>query len=41
MRSEFSTYRWLFEPMLSPTGSEIVEVDYRASVYGAYTCVKV
>ena len=40
IRTEFSTYRWLFEPMLAATGFEIVSVDYERRLYGAYTCVK-
>ena len=37
---EFSTYRWLFEPMLAAAGFEIVDVKYQARVFGEYTCVK-
>lgn len=40
IRAEFSTYRWLFEPMLTAVGLEIVQSDFRGSIYGAYTCVK-
>jgi ubiquinone/menaquinone biosynthesis C-methylase UbiE len=40
IRTEFSTYRWLFEPMLAAAGFEIVSVDYERRLYGAYTCVK-
>lgn len=40
VRSEFSTFRWLFEPMLAAAGFEIVEVHYRRAVYGTYTCIK-
>ena len=38
VRLEFSTYRWLFEPMLERTGFEILAVDYVRRAYGAYTC---
>lgn len=38
VRSEFSTFTWLLEPMLERAGFEIVEQEVRASVYGAYTC---
>jgi hypothetical protein len=38
VRIEFSTYRWLFEPMLERCGFEIIACDYRRSAYGAYTC---
>ncbi len=38
VRLEFSTYRWLFEPMLERAGFEILEVDYVRRAYGAYTC---
>jgi SAM-dependent methyltransferase len=40
IRTEFSTYRWLFEPMLAMAGFEIVSVNYVRSLYGAYTCVR-
>ncbi|WP_214409897.1 class I SAM-dependent methyltransferase [Sphaerisporangium fuscum] len=40
LRTEYSTFRWLLEPMLSATGFEIIDVEYQARVYGAYTCVK-
>jgi SAM-dependent methyltransferase len=40
IRTEFSTYRWLLEPMLAATGFEIVTADYDGRLYGAYTCVK-
>jgi ubiquinone/menaquinone biosynthesis C-methylase UbiE len=40
IRTEHSTFRWLFEPMLGAAGFEIVTVDFARSVYGAYTCVK-
>jgi ubiquinone/menaquinone biosynthesis C-methylase UbiE len=37
-RNEFSTYRWLFEPMLDRAGFTVVDVEFGRSVYGAYTC---
>ncbi|HEX5417104.1 MAG TPA: class I SAM-dependent methyltransferase [Chloroflexota bacterium] len=40
IRTEHSTYRWLFEPMLVAAGFKVLSVEYRGSVYGAYTCVK-
>lgn len=40
IRSEFSTFRWLLEPMLAATGFDIVTSEFHDSVYGAYTCVK-
>ncbi len=40
LRTEYSTFRWLLEPMLEAAGFEIVESAYRDSIYGAYTCVK-
>jgi SAM-dependent methyltransferase len=40
IRTEFSTYRWLFEPMLAAAGFEIVSVEYYQRVFGGYTCVK-
>lgn len=38
LRSEFSTFTWLLEPMLERTGFEIVEREVRASIYATYTC---
>ncbi|MEV0399793.1 class I SAM-dependent methyltransferase [Actinoallomurus sp. NPDC050550] len=40
IRTEHSTFRWLLEPMLTRAGFEIVGVEFRGSLYGAYTCVK-
>jgi SAM-dependent methyltransferase len=40
IRTEFSTFRWLFEPMLAEAGFEIVTADFEGSLYGAYTCIK-
>jgi ubiquinone/menaquinone biosynthesis C-methylase UbiE len=40
IRTEFSTFRWLLEPMLAAAGFEIVEVSFERRLYGAYTCVK-
>ena len=41
IRTEFSTYRWLLEPMLATAGFEIVTADFARKLYGAYTCLKV
>lgn len=40
VRTEFSTYRWLLEPLLTSSGFEIAEVAYRGAMFGAYTCVR-
>jgi ubiquinone/menaquinone biosynthesis C-methylase UbiE len=40
IRTEFSTFRWLLEPMLAATGFEIVSAKFDGRLYGAYTCVK-
>jgi SAM-dependent methyltransferase len=40
IRTEHSTFRWLFEPMLAAAGFEIITAEYHGPVYGAYTCVK-
>ena len=40
IRTEFSTYRWLLEPMLAAVGFEILTADFDGKLYGAYTCVK-
>ncbi len=39
LQSEYSTFRWLLEPMLRAAGLEIVEVDFRRSIYGSYICI--
>jgi ubiquinone/menaquinone biosynthesis C-methylase UbiE len=38
IRTEHSTFRWLFEPMMVAAGFEIVDVEYRSRLYGSYTC---
>jgi SAM-dependent methyltransferase len=40
IRSEYSTFRWLLEPMLTAAGFEIVDVEFDRSTYGRYTCVR-
>jgi ubiquinone/menaquinone biosynthesis C-methylase UbiE len=40
IRAEFSTFRWLLEPMLAQAGFEIVAAEFEGRLYGAYTCVK-
>jgi ubiquinone/menaquinone biosynthesis C-methylase UbiE len=40
IRTEFSTFRWLLEPMLDATGFEIVSADFDGRLYGVYTCIK-
>jgi len=40
IRTEFSTFRWLLEPMLAAVGFDIVSVSFDRHLYGAYTCVK-
>jgi SAM-dependent methyltransferase len=40
IRTEYSTFRWLLEPMLSAADFEIETAAFAGSVYGAYTCVK-
>lgn len=40
VRTEYSTYSWLLEPMLARAGFEIHDSEYRLSVFAAYTCVK-
>jgi ubiquinone/menaquinone biosynthesis C-methylase UbiE len=40
LRTEFSTFRWLLEPMLDATGFDIVTSEFVRSVYGAYTCLR-
>ena len=40
LRTEFSTFRWLFEPMLAAAGFAIVTADFDGRVYGTYTCLR-
>jgi len=40
LRTEFSTFRWLFEPMLTAAGFTIVTASFDRQVYGEYTCVR-
>lgn len=40
VRTEYSTYRWLLEPLLDAVGFEIAGVAFERRLYGAYTCVK-
>ncbi len=40
LRTEFSTYRWLLEPLLAATGFDIIDVQYRRRVYASYTCLR-
>jgi ubiquinone/menaquinone biosynthesis C-methylase UbiE len=40
LRTEFSTFRWLLEPMLAAAGFRIVAASFERSIYGAYTCTK-
>jgi ubiquinone/menaquinone biosynthesis C-methylase UbiE len=40
LRTEFSTFRWLLEPMLAAAGFAVVTAGFDGSIYGAYTCVK-
>lgn len=40
LRQEYSTYTWLFEPMLARTGFTIKESDTSARLYASYVCVK-
>jgi ubiquinone/menaquinone biosynthesis C-methylase UbiE len=38
VRIEYSTYSWLFEPMLERCGFEILDRHYVRAAYGAFTC---
>ncbi|MEW9530440.1 class I SAM-dependent methyltransferase [Microbispora sp. NPDC049125] len=40
VRTEFSTFRWLLEPMIEAAGLQIVESVFHGSLFGTYTCVK-
>jgi hypothetical protein len=40
VEAEFSTFRWLLEPMLLQAGFRISTAAYRRRVFGAYTCIR-
>lgn len=40
IRTEYSPYRWLLEPMLEAAGFEIADVRFYYRRYGVYSCVK-
>jgi ubiquinone/menaquinone biosynthesis C-methylase UbiE len=40
LRTEYSTFRWLLEPMFTAAGFKIATADFAGSIYGAYTCLK-
>jgi ubiquinone/menaquinone biosynthesis C-methylase UbiE len=40
IRTEYSTFTWLLEPMLERAGFSIEERDTSARLYAAYTCVR-
>jgi ubiquinone/menaquinone biosynthesis C-methylase UbiE len=40
LRTEYSTFRWLLEPMLEAAGFEIVEAEYQDRLFGTYTCLR-
>ncbi len=40
IRTEFSTFRWLLEPMLAEAGFEIESAEFEGRLYGAYTCIR-
>lgn len=38
LRTEFSTFSWLFEPMLERAGFTVLDRQYVRGAYGVYTC---
>ncbi len=40
LRSEFSTFTWLLEPMLTRAGFDVIGREVRRSIYATYTCRK-
>lgn len=41
LRTEFSTFRWLLEPMLDRAGFEVLRSEYRGRVFARYLCRRV
>jgi len=40
IRTEYSTYTWLLEPMVERAGFEIRNAEYSSQVFAAYTCIR-
>lgn len=40
VRTEFSTYRWLMEPLLEASGFDITDSEFHRQIYAAYTCCR-
>lgn len=40
VRTEFSTYRWLLEPLLEVAGFAVVDSSVTRRIYATYSCVK-
>jgi SAM-dependent methyltransferase len=40
VRTEYSTYSWLLEPLLERAGFKIQDAEYPSPVFAAYTCLK-
>lgn len=40
IRTEFSTFRFLQEEMLTRAGFDVVSAEYQARVFGSYVCVR-
>jgi SAM-dependent methyltransferase len=40
VRTEYSTYSWLLEPMIERAGFEVQNAEYSSAVFAAYTCIK-
>ena len=38
IRTEHSTFRWLFEPMLTTAGFEILDAEFNRRTYARYVC---
>lgn len=38
LRTEFSTFRWLLEPMLQHAAFDLVQVEHEGPIYGRYLC---
>lgn len=41
LRTEFSTFRWLLEPMLDRAGFQVLRSEYRGRVFARYLCRRV
>ena len=40
LRTEFSTFRWLLEPVLAAAGFRVVTAEFDGRIYSAHMCIR-